>query len=293
MLSNASVCLLWHPARLLLLLAPVLWQIPVLATDPVTAAAEQVIVNNFARWTKAEGGCENIKSFASPYANRGTVEAVLACKALKIGGYDGAFLLVAVPNYERALVEAASGRVSMPAETLWDVDLDKKVFYGTDPLIAQGEFEKGIYVRPQNQHKWVIKTVADLQKLTCVMPARWRVDWNTLQHMKVKTIDVSTKEAIFRMVNHERGDCTLLEFSARADLGNTVDGIRLVPIMGVKVTLDGQRRLAISKKAPHAVEIFNAINRGIAQLRANGSITRAWQESGFLGGVERNWVIIN
>lgn len=263
------------------------------AEPAVTSAAEKVIVDNFAAWTAQAKGCENIHNYQSPYANRGTVEAVLTCQALKLGGYGGAFVLVPVPNYTRAKVMATAGEVTMPTETLWLEDVDERVFYSPKPLIADGEFVKGVYVKASNSKKVAVSNLNDLRKYKAVMPKLWWKDWAALQDMKIDTMDAATKESIFNMVEAERADFTLLEFSAENSMAQNLGKISLLPVPGVKIILHGERRLAISKSAPNGLAAFNAISKGVDQLRANGTIARAWRESGFISKQTERWSALN
>ena len=84
------------------------------AAPAVTAAAEPVNLAYVNEWFTEAKGCENIRNFARPNVIRFSIEAVLTCQALKLGGYDGEFKLVPAPNYTRAMLMAANGEVTMP-----------------------------------------------------------------------------------------------------------------------------------------------------------------------------------
>ena len=90
-------------------------------------ATNNLIYDSFVQWTKLKP-CEQISNFNSPYANRGTVELIIICQALDVAGYKTQLKLQKYPNYERALVQAKSGKVHLSAETLWKKILKMNTF---------------------------------------------------------------------------------------------------------------------------------------------------------------------
>lgn len=251
-------------------------------------ATNHSIYDSFQKWTQ-ETPCENISSFNSPYANRGTVELVLICQALNVAGYETKITLQQYPNYERALTQAKYGLVHMTAESLWENDIDDKIFYKTSAIIRNGEFEKGIYTLPSNTHVLTAKSLQDLQELKAVMPKIWSVDWQTLQAMKIKTSFAPNKINMFKMINAKRIDFTILEFSYAEDMSNELAGIRLIPVPNIKIGLQGARYFVVSKKSLNAKALYAALNQGIAQLRETGVITKALTESGFINQRVKFW----
>jgi hypothetical protein len=111
--------------------------------------------------------------------------------------------------------------------------------------------------------------------------------------MQVRLLNEPTKESMFRAVDANLADSVMLEFSSLKDLSHTVLGIKLVPIPGIKVILDGNRRFIIPKAIPIANEIHSTLSNGMAVLRKNGTIDRAWRESGFINTHVQSWKILN
>ncbi len=264
-----------------------------LASEQLTLPAEPIIVENFAKWTSKQD-CTSIKSFDSPYANRGTVEVILICQALEAGGYKTTIKLAELPNYTRSIVEVKKGKFPIAAESVWDTDSYRGGYFITDPVIQDGEFQKGIYALPESA-VLKVKNIQELRPFVAVTPRNWVVDWKTVEDFKLSTQarDVQTKENIFRLLGSKRVDFTLLEFSNSADLMHEFTGVRLMPAQGIKVTLKGARRFVVSQAYPGAPEIFAALQRGIKILRANGTISRAFKESGFFNQQTQNWHSIN
>lgn len=262
--------------------------------DSIKISAEKQIVYNYREWVSESGGCEKIKSFDGPFANRGTLELLIICLAFKAANFDAVIQLVETPNYTRALHEAAQGHVAMPAETAWSEDIDASLFFATVPVIKRGEFIKGLMMTPIRAEKYhyKIRKASDLKGLTVVVPSLWVVDWENVGKMGLARVDAPHKEAIFNMVKAGRGDLTVLEFSNESDLGTSFADVRLVPVKGIKFLLVGERRLLVSKKTPQAELIYKKLSEGLNVLIKNGTIARMWRESGFHSSNVKNWPLL-
>jgi hypothetical protein len=263
------------------------------AAPAVTSVADPVNLEYVNTWIAEAKGCENIRNYARPNVIRFSVEAILACQALKLGGYDGEYKLVPAPNYTRAMLMAANGEATMPTETLWAEDLDEKKFYATKPLLADGEIIFGAFVKADKLKSYNVKTLADLKKLKAVTSRNWVKDWGTLTGMGVNTLDASSLESIYKMVGADRAQFTLWSFNALPSFEVTVESVTLAPLPGIKIVMRGERRLAVSRAAPNGKEVFEALNKGIEILRANGTIARAWRESGYINKRTDSWVALN
>lgn len=278
------------------------WGVPVLsalllsnalAGTAVTSVAEPVNLEYVNTWIAEAKGCENIRSYARPNIIRFSVEAVLACQALKLGGYDGEYKLVPAPNHTRAMLMAATGEATMPTETLWTEDLDEKKFYATKPLLADGDIVFGAFVTADKLKSYSVKNLNDLKKLKAVTSRNWVKDWATLTGMGIDTLDANSLEAIYKMIGANRAQFTLWSFNALPSFEVTVESVTLAPLPGIKILMHGERRLAVSKAAPNGKEVYEALNKGIEILRANGTIARAWRESGYINKRTESWTALN
>jgi ABC-type amino acid transport substrate-binding protein len=255
----------------------------------VTIAAERTIAEAYWAWS-AKAPCEGVQSYALPDAPRGLTDLLLACRALRLGGYDGPLTVVAYPNYERALIEARKGAATIPAETLWEIDIDADHFYASEPVIRDGEFVSGLYTTPDRQDVLGVRSLGELQKYRTALPKVWHIGWETLQQMNLKeVVNVPHNEALFEVMRAGRVDFIALEFSSAADLSIHYKGLELVPIPGIKYGLKGTRRFAVSKAAPGAAEVFGALERGLRRLRKEGEIERAYRESGLFNDRVATW----
>jgi len=57
--------------------------------------------------------------------------------------------------------------------------------------------------------------------------------------------------------------------------------------------LNDSRHFVVSKKHPKGKETFIALQKGLTILRQRGTITKAFQDSGFFNQQVKNWPIIN
>ncbi len=259
----------------------------------VTVSAEKMIVKVYREWS-AQVPCERIKTYGFPDAPRGAVELMLACRALRLGGYPGSITVRAYPNYERALIEAKAGRVTMTAETLWEMDIDEDYLLATAPIIRDGEFTAGLYTTPDRADVLAVRSLEELREFRTALPKIWRVGWKTLQAMGLReVVDVPGRDSMFQVLKAGRVDFILMEFSDEPDFSIKYEGLKLIPIPKIKYGLKGIRRFVVSKAAPDAKAIFEAMEGGIRRLRELGEIERAFRESGFHNERVAEWTKIN
>jgi hypothetical protein len=188
------------------------------------------------------------------------------------------------------VIEVMQGYVDLTAETVLEVEVDLKKVVMTEPIIREGEFEKGIYVLPSNKRLLGISSVEQLREFAGATVFNWTVDVKLLQNMELKRVDrASCIEKVFQMIQEGRTDFTLLEFASTSDISVENNGVKLVPVPNCKVALPAVRSWIVSNASAHADEINAAFREGIKVLRANGRITQAFQESGFFHPTASHW----
>lgn len=265
------------------------------AVDFITIAATKRTIANYTAFTSGKVAAD-IDHFASTHSTRQVVDILLVLKSLELAGFPGVKIVFKeVPNSarERALVKA--GEVVLGEQDHWRKEFSDSVFM-TAPIIRDGEFEKGIYVdpKPSNYQLLYVTSLEELRNYSAVMVQTWSVDWKTLEEMKLKNVhDTATAESLFRMLRAGRAQFTLYEFSTEKDFGRTVDGIRLIPVPGIKVGLKGSRHLMVSKIHPDGKLVFSALQKGLKELRSKGIIRRALTECSFLDNRVANWKRLN
>jgi hypothetical protein len=257
----------------------------------IKIAADSQIVDSFKSWT-AVTPWEQITQYSGTYVNRPTLDLVLEIQALKAGGLDFDFELVPTPNYERAKLEVVEGQADLSAETIWDDEIAENsgALLKSNVVLQNGEFEKGIYALPTNAKLLSLTTLDELRQYVGVTVGTWALDVKTLEAMNLKGVERTIKvENVFLMIQKQRADFTLSEFSASPDLSVENDGVKLVPVVGYKVAIAGSRSWVVSKKSPNADAVLAALQKGLEILRGDGRINRALKESGFINPKVADW----
>ena len=255
-------------------------------------AASTQIVDSFKSWTAVTPWAQISQYGGGNYVNRPTIDLILQLQALKAGGLEFDFELVPTPNYERAKLEVIQGGADLAAETIWDDEIADSAgaLLKSDVILQNGEFEKGIYTLPTNAKLLAISTLEELRQYVGVTVGSWALDVKTVEAMKLKGVEKAAKiENVFLMIDKQRADFTLGEFSGNADLSVESSGVKLVPVPNCKVAIAGSRSWVVSKKSPHADALLAALQKGVKSLCAAGRIERALKESGFLNPKVATW----
>ena len=268
------------------------------AAQEIVIATARLNSDAFLKWTE-ETPCEKLKDYKSPYSFRQSVEIVLICKALHIGGLKPIFKFVDTPNYSRALREVELGRATLPSQTVWQVDVDEDSVFVSDAIIQDGEFVKGFYTRIdkrkvieqkllENNNKQ-ITALQTLRGYRVISSESWVVDWATIQKMKFDALSTNTLGSMCKMIDRGRAELLLGEFKNTANLNWRCEGVSLVPVRGIKIGLIGSRHFVVSKNYPNSEKIYQALQKGVQQLRRNGEIQDAFVQSGFYNKAVKDW----
>ena len=265
---------------------------PIPIKSPITAVEKQK-VDAFLGGRSAL----DVDSYRSPHLSSiAPVEHVLFRKAVLLGGIDVVFEDLIVPNSARARACVHNGSALSAGNAHWHSyykELSDHVFE-SDVVIAQGVYEKGIYVARGKQQQLRIKSRDDLAKLGAVSDKNWETDWATLSDLKpAKLYSAPTRVSQFKMVEAGRADFTLQDFSNLPDLSIEEQGVRLYPVPGVKIALIGTRHFFINKDLPHSRAVFEALQKGLKILKQRGEIDRALQESGITNQTVSGWLRLN
>lgn len=252
-------------------------------------AAPGSAIDAFENWT-AGISWERITHFKNGNANRPVVDLVLELQALKAGGLDFDFELVRVLTYDQAKKLVIDGRADLAGETIWDNEIDPDSLLKSDTVIRNGEFVKGIYVLPSNQALFKISSLEELRGFTAVVVSTWALDLKTLEDMKLKgVIKCATPEIGFATLQKQQADFILWEFSANPDLSTVIAGVKLTPVPNFKIGIMGSRSWAVGKSSPNAELLQKMLTAGVKALRENGTIDRAYSESGFFNPRVADW----
>lgn len=239
---------------------------------------------------------QDVTFYGGEHARRDVAELILLQQALVLGGFTRQIQFINEENYFRSIRNVVEGKTLSISGTIWLQDLDQvkdRVFI-SPAVVRDGEFLVGLYTSPRNQLALGSKSLAELTQLRAVTSSQWKPDLQALQSLGFHKIMYTPNWInMARMLNVGRVDLTLAPFGRSPDLHIQVEGIELVPIPGVKVIIAGSRHWPISQKHPYGAEFNAALSKGMAILRAQGTIERAYRESGFFHPEVAGWTLLN
>ncbi|MDD4732589.1 MAG: hypothetical protein PHX58_11715 [Desulfovibrio sp.] len=281
---------------LLLFLALPAWASPPTKQETSPALGMAVppdVLQDYERFLKGRDPLQ-ITDFSGPHSRRDVVEVILAQQALDRGGYTGEVELLRAPSYRRMLSELERGRAGLTGNTVWQRDLQNlhPAVLASEQLIADGRFQAGFYVTSDNTRALAVRMAHDFQTLRGVTSQDWKPDWAALNSLCPNVLHVNTWEDMLRVLARGRADVTLAPFSAAPDLGLQTQELRLVPIPGIKIVLQGSRHLAVSGTHPHGPQVLRALNRGLRILKQEGVVERAYRQCGFHNPAVAHWNIL-
>ena len=235
-------------------------------------------------------------SYASPLIDSDAIlGVVIAYRALSLAGVNPELSFVSVPNSARERELVKSGDVVMSGALQWDYWFDKlgDSVYRSAVVIENGLTEKGLYTTASKLPGYKLKSAKDLALISVVSTKNWVIDWGTLEKLGFKsTLDAQTRTSMFKMVDVGRADVTLQAFSSLPNMAIEDSGVKLVPIDGIKIALNGSRAFMVSKINPDGKKVFAALEKGLAMMKANKEIDRALRESGFLNTKVKDWTLV-
>lgn len=232
--------------------------------------------------------CEQEDFFSDEWL-RTSLEFVLVCRAIRLGGLEATYTIVNFPNSARTRAELLKGNITTMVDLPWGDFAADESLYRSAAVLRVGDFVKGVYTRPDHAELLKVRTLSELRKFKAVSSQTWVYDWAALQRMGIETSSVARYELMGRLVERGRADFLVAEFPGESDLSQYINGFRFVPVPGIKVALPGSRHVAISKQAPHAKEIFEAVQIGLKSLRKRGLIKKGYQTVGFLNPRIEHW----
>jgi hypothetical protein len=213
--------------------------------------------------------------------------------ALTTGGLPATVKIVSSPNSERSRKMVSDGLADVKSDWNFNIDADPQLLKSA-PIVYNGEFEKGIYVSQDTLLANAKTRITDVHKLRAVTIRTWRLDWEVLETLRPASLSSApTTEQLYRLIDAGRADFTLLEFSNAPDMARENNGIRLYPLPDVKVTLPASQHFMISRHIPNADKIVAALDKGLADLRAQGFIRQCLVNSGIINNNVTDWLVLN
>lgn len=237
----------------------------------------------------------SIDTYAGANSRRDVVELLLFIQMLDAGGFAHKIKLHHEHSYRRMLAMVASGEVLAYGTPAWSGDLvgSEQRYWYSEEMVSADQFVVGAYTSADNNHALAI-SAKNINQLSAVTSKQWRVDWNVLKNLKIKNLYSATNfPNMLKMVGAQRADFTLSPFYPSADMSIRQGNITLVPIPNIRISMKEGRRWAVSKVHPMSEDMQAALEKGMAIFRQQGTITRAYTESGFFDSRVSEWPVIN
>lgn len=241
------------------------------------------VYNDYIRFLNSREVLE-VTDFSGEYIRRDIVDMILAQQALKLGGFDKSF------RYQRGNINFTNskmlekGILLISFDTYWltDANIQKNSVYISDAVIRRGEYFAGIFASPNNKKVRRLRSLSDFNDLSSVSTPRWHTDWSTLKQLPLKKL-VREDEWLsqVRMVSMQWVDFMLMPLMPEVNNHYVLEDISLIAVPDTLVLLDDSRHFVISKRHPEGQNAFAAMQKGLAMLRKQGRIKKAYTEAGF------------
>ncbi|WP_331344649.1 hypothetical protein [Cellvibrio sp. UBA7661] len=238
----------------------------------------------------------DVTYYGGNHARRDVIELVLLQQALALGGFAHSLNFVDEENYFRSIRNVLDGKTLTMSGTIWYQDLLPQVsrLHISPPIVEEGQFIVGIYTSPTNKRALSSTSLEQINKLRVVTSRQWKPDLTTLENLGFTNIMHTPNWVnMARMINAGRVDITLSPFHQNPAKEIQVENIRLVPIEGVKIAIKGSRHWPVSKRHPLGDEFYRALIKGVAKMRKEGTIERAYRECGFFHPALEEWKLLN
>ncbi|MFZ2101648.1 MAG: hypothetical protein WAU86_13885, partial [Oricola sp.] len=79
---------------------------------------------------------------------RTSLEFVIVCRAIRLGGLEATYTILSFPNSARTRAELLEGTVAIMVDLPWGDFASHEDLYRSDPVLRIGDFVKGVYTRP-------------------------------------------------------------------------------------------------------------------------------------------------
>ncbi len=260
---------------------------------PLEILAPEDVIDDYHRFISTRDPLK-IEDYSGPHSRRDVVELVLVQQALSLGGNERPVKWVPCRLYKAVFSDLKQGSHVLCGTSVWERDVAAaKQLFASNVLLGDNQFVIGFYSTPNNRKALQASNLADLRALTAVSNRHWRPDWETLQGLGFKEMrDARSWETIVRILASGRADFTLAPFNASEGMRIEHGECTLLPIPNLKASLPGRRVWAVSKTHPEGTEVFEQLQAGLAKLRADGRVERAYRQCGFLNETVADWQLL-
>lgn len=289
--------------RLLAALLALFLLLPAVPARAETAAEEKAwrvvvardVYTDYQRFVGQRDPLE-LKNFSGAYSRRDVVELVLLQQALQRGGAKRPLRFVLTDSEGRTLKTLANGEADISGASSWKASASNAGGHLllSRPVIHEGHFMAGLYF-PEGHAalESLPRHPQDISRYTAVCADSWIPDLLTLKALGSPVLKTENWESMLGMLKKQRADFVLAPFQPTPGMRLEAGGLVLAPVPGMKVSLKGSRHFLLWGEGAEAEALLKALDQGLATLEREGSIQRAYRESGFDNAALQSWRIIN
>ena len=219
--------------------------------------------------------------------NQMLAEYLLLCNALKLGGLNVNLILVDFPVIDRVIGALSKEQVLISGFGVWQQDAFSANLATSSELIAPYKFTKGLYTTKQKAQ--ALSDNFAPQKLIAVANQNWKNDWQALKCSGFNALHVNQYQQMFNLVELGRADILPLTFGAGDELSRNQFGISLYPVKGVKIAFKDSLNFAVNANSLLGIQLLEALNRGLAILKAKDKIDNLYYRLGLFNETVDNW----
>lgn len=234
-------------------------------------------------------------SMGEDITRRVILEMVLMEQALALGGFNRPVRYQhSSDDLKTIFTLLEEGKYISHTDSFWLKDIQThKAVLSSEPLLRDGEYVVGLYTSPEN-HFALDSKAAQINRLSAVSSRLWSADWQALDELGLKRLEHARHWRVMAaMVQNRDVDFMLVPFQGTDDHSMGRGKLRLIPIPNVKVTLHDSRHIAVSEKHTASKAFLIALNSGLTQLRASGTLARAYREAGVIDARVDDWLLLN
>lgn len=233
----------------------------------------------------------DVSDYGGTHSRRSVVELMLMVQALLHAEPKLSILFVTEENYQRIIRSVSNGAATLSGTSIWEADAQeyRQNLYLSQAVIDDGDFVVGIYQRLHSE-RLSIASVNDFRKLRAVSNRNWPVDWALLKQLPLRELEHSRNwDLMAKMVMKGRADFLLAPLSNTLDMSIAVEGGTLIPIKDALIVLPGSRHFVVSRLHPLGDKVYPILEFGLDALRENGTVRKAYEQSGFMRLKTSSW----
>ncbi|NDV26441.1 hypothetical protein [Desulfovibrio sp. JC010] len=271
---------------------------PACADDIIINLREESLNSYFKLISEFDNDPLKIKHIPFQKYKRGPIEIAIIIKALRLGGLTDEIKFKVIPNSNRQIKDTADGKSvicgqQLPISFVEMNNCFDKVFMSA-PITNYGEFQKLFYYLPEN-HKMKNITFEKLKNKTKgAIGIDWYSDITVFNAIGITNyITGQTTLSVIKMLKAGRADWVPIVVHNTDDFSTVTEGVKLIPVQGLKFALPETRHFFISRKHPMGKEVYAALQKGLKILRENYFLRDALYATGFFTPRIDSWEMLN